>query len=495
MKVISLLLTLLLSYNVFAEEIKASDSTSTIQNTIQPPTFADIVEPLIPTVVNIYTEQHVKIQKERRDAFPMPFNNFNELFKEFEMPFLFDDIYSNPKAVALGSGFIIDKNGYIVTNSHVVDNAEKINIKLFDNTELEAQLIGIDKKTDLALLKVEAKKDLPFAIFGDDQKTRVGDWIIAIGNPFGLNHTVTKGIVSSKARDIDLDSEGIVNNYVQTDAPINRGNSGGPMFNLRGEVIGVNTSIYSTSGSNAGIGFAIPSQTVQKVVDQLKKFGKVNRGVLNIIIQQLTPEILEGLGLKDQKGGVLVTEVKEGGAGEKAGLKSGDIILELNGKKVSSPRELQVLVAEAEVNSTATILVLRNGQKKELKTTIVLDAVDNKISDDIALSDSTNPKAKLAGIVEINGVSFADLSNENIDKYQVDTSIKKGAIVTNISKNSMWRQYIKLADVIINVNQQEVSNSKDIAAIFSASKDKRKNIIFVIKRRNTNVFLALPVTQ
>jgi serine protease Do len=476
-------LLILLSYFSisFAEDVQVID----VQNSVQPSTFADIVEPLIPTVVNIYTEKTIKSHKEQM---PAPFRDFKELFPDFEMPFLFDDIYSNPKAVSLGSGFIIDKDGYIVTNSHVVENADKINVKLHDNTELEAKLIGIDKKTDLALLKVEAQKDLSFAVFGDDQKARIGDWVIAIGSPFGLNHTVTKGIVSSKARDIDLDSEGIVNNYVQTDAPINRGNSGGPMFNLKGEVIGVNTSIYSTSGSNAGIGFAIPSQTVQKVVDQLKKFGQVNRGLLNIVIQPLTPEISEGLGLKDQKG-VLVNDVNPGGAGDKAGLKAGDIILELNGKKVVSPRELQVLVAETEVNSKADILILRNGAKQNLQAVIMLDPANDKISKDEVGSDK---KELSDSEIEINNIVFANLSDAAIQKYQIDSRLK-GAVVTHVAKSSIWKSYIKPGDVIVNVNQQEVSNVKDLEKAYNASKNKQKNIVFMIKRRNASVFLALPI--
>jgi serine protease Do len=487
MKKIGFLLIFLIHFNIFSDNNPLSNAS--LQNSVQPNSFADIVEPLIPTVVNIYTEQHIKIPKNN-----FPFNEF--LFREFEMPFFFDDIYSNPKATALGSGFIIDKDGYIVTNNHVVENADKISVKLHDGTELEAKLIGADKKTDLALLKVEAKTDLPFAIFGDDQQTRVGDWIIAIGNPFGFNHTVTKGIVSSKARDIDLESEGIVNNYVQTDAPINRGNSGGPMFNLKGEVIGVNAQIYSTSGLNQGIGFAIPSHTVKKVVYQLKKFGKVNRGLLSIVIQSLTPEMAEGFDLKDQKG-VLVTEVNLGGPGDKAGLKPGDIIIELNGKTVSSTRELQVLVAEAEINSTAKILVLRNGKPKELAAVIALDSLErgsHERQNNEPLGCSV-PKGLSKSEIGLNDAFFANLSDVNIEKYNIDPKLK-GVVVTYVGKSSSWRSYIKVGDVIVSVNQQDVTSTKELDKIYNEAKgigkDKKKNIIFMIKRRNMNVFLALP---
>jgi serine protease Do len=478
---------ILLHFNSFAAvdpvavDPKLSDEA--LQNSVAPASFADIVEPLIPTVVNIYTEHYVKHDKEN---LPPAFNNFKELFKEFDVPFLFEDIYSNPKAVSLGSGFIIDEEGYIVTNNHVVENADKINIKLHDNTELEAKLVGTDKKTDLALLKVNTDKKLPFALFGNDQKARVGDWVIAIGNPFGLGHTVTKGIVSSKARDIDSEN-GIVNNYVQIDAPINRGNSGGPLFDLNGKVIGVNTSIYSSSGSNAGVGFAIPSNTTAKVVDQLKKYGKVNRGLLNIAIQQLTPEIAEGMGLlKDQKG-VLVTEVNAGGAGQKAGVKSGDIILEFNAKKVTSPRELQILVAESEVNTTAIIKILRNNEVKELKGIITLDSSDNKTYSSF-LKDSVISKDQY----KINEVTFVNLNNEIAKQYQIEPN-SKGIVVNYVAKSSLWRSYLKAGDLITSVNQQHVTNVEELEKIYKAGKDKKNVILFMVKRRNINSFLALPV--
>jgi serine protease Do len=454
------------------------------QNSVQPPSFADIVEPLIPTVVNIYTEHYAKSQREN---LPPAFNHFKDLFKDFDVPFLFEDIYTNPKAVSLGSGFIIDQDGYIVTNNHVVENADKINIKLHDNIELEAKLIGTDKKTDLALLKVEASQKLPFAVFGNDQAVRVGDWVIAIGNPFGLGHSVTKGIVSSKARDIDSEN-GLVNNYVQTDAPINRGNSGGPLFDLSGKVIGVNTSIYSSSGSNAGVGFAIPSHTAAKVVEQLRKYGKVNRGLLNITIQQLTPEIAEGIGLSKEQKGVLVTEVNAGGAGYKAGLKSGDVILEFNGKKTTSPRELQVSVAESQINAIATIKILRNNQVKELKTLIISDENDDKTYS--ALKDSKSDTTSKSQY-KINEVIFVNLNSQIAKQYRIEQT--NGIVVSGVSKTSTWYPYLKAGDLITSVNQQSISNIEELEKIYSASKGKKNIILFMVKRRNLNSFLALPI--
>ena len=487
-KLILLFSIIFINFNLtFADIVEKNLQDRKLQNTVQPDTFADVVERVMYATVNIYTDQN----KPKKDNSNHPFLEFKELFKnngifkDFDFPSFLDDPYTNPKAVSLGSGFLIDKTGYIVTNYHVVQNAAKINIKLFDNTEVEAKIIGIDKKTDLALLKIDLKKDLPFVKFGDDRKLRVGDWVIAIGSPFGFNHTVTKGIVSSKARDISIDADGIVNNYLQTDAPINKGNSGGPLFNLSGEVVGVNTSIYSTSGANAGVGFAIPSQTVEKVVEQLKKFGKVKRGLLNIVVQPVTSEIAEGLGIKEVKG-VLVIEVFADGAGYKAGLKAGDIILELNGKKISSPRELQVMVAETEVNSNIKILVLRNNKQKELITTIAADALEKN-------QESSHTK-KISSIteIEINKVVFADLNKNN---GQTNHDQTKGAVVVSIDKYSSWAQYIKAGDIVTNVNQQEVHRAKDVEQIYNRTKSNKNNIIFMIKRNNNSVFLVLPVPK
>jgi len=430
---------------------------------IEPATFADIVEPLIPTVVNIYTEQSVKNHGGNQH-----FDEFKELFRYFDMPFNFDDVYSNPQAVSLGSGFIIDKQGYIVTNHHVVDKADKIKVKLSDGAELEAKLVGSDVKTDLALLKVNADKDLPFAILGDDDKNRVGDWVIAIGNPFGFNHTVTKGIISSKARDIEDAS--IVNNYIQTDASINRGNSGGPMFNLKGEVIGVTSSIYSPSGSSAGIGFAIPSQTVKKVMEQIKAFGKVARGILNIHISSVTPDMVEALGLKKDQKGVVVNSVHHGGAGEKAGLKPGDIIIQFNSKPVASPRELQVLVADTPIGSITKISVLRKGKQIDLNCKIETDEpTKNKESNKISPLE-----------LEINGVVFADVS-------------KKGVLVSKIAKDSIWRS-LKQGDMVVGINQEEVNNIKTLEDLYNKAK-ARKNLVLMVKRKGVSIFLVLPTSK
>ena len=460
-----------------------ADEHQPLTSQIVYPSFANVVEPLIPTVVNIYTEQ--SLDKNLRSG-PSPFGDLNEFFfRNFDTPFPFEDIYSNPRATSLGSGFIIDKAGYIVTNYHVVENGEKIKVKLYDETEFEAKIIGTDKKTDLALLKIEAKQELPFALLGNDKNARVGDWVIAIGNPFGLSHTVTAGIISSKARDIDLDQQGIVNNYIQTDAPINRGNSGGPLFTLDGQVVGVNTSIYSTSGANAGVGFAIPAQTVRKVIEQLKNFGKVSRGFLNIQIASINPEMAQDLGLnKDQKG-VLVNEVHYGGDGERAGLHPGDVIVRLQGKKISSARELQVMVAELEPNSTINISIIRNSKPIELTGTIASDTTS------IADSQQVIVKRPLTDAdIEINHVIFTNFNPQEAAKHDLSNKIV-GVLVKHVDKKSAWFKYIKAGDVVVNVNYEDITDVKSLQKAYLEGRDK-KNVVFVIKRRNSSLFLSLP---
>lgn len=335
--------------------------------------FADILEPLMPAVVNVYTahypeQKNKKLPGSKRTPPGFPFNKFDELLSRLEVPFGLEEIYSIPKAVSLGSGFIIDETGYIVTNHHVIDSADEIYVKLSNNKEIQAKLIGSDARTDLALLKVESSSPLPYVRLGNSHDARVGDWVLAIGNPFGLGGTVTAGIISSKSRDIN--EAGIIDDFIQTDAAINSGNSGGPMFNIHGEVIGINTVIYSPSGDNIGIGFAIPSSTAKSIIRQLKLNGKVSRGFLNIQIQEISPELAEGFGVPENTEGALVFDVEAGGAGEAAGLKVGDVIVAFNGLPIINTRKLQIAVAEAEVDTDITIKVLRLGKYLDLSCRI-----------------------------------------------------------------------------------------------------------------------------
>lgn len=449
--------------------------------------FADIVEPLLPAVVNVYTTQHKKQNKvQNRMHIPngiMPFDQLQEFFDNMQQ-FGFDE--SRTRSI-LGSGFIIDSSGYIVTNHHVVESADEIFIKMGETVELKATLVGSDKRTDLALLKVESKNPLPFVKFGDSNVARVGDIIITIGNPFGLGSTVTSGIISFKGRDISLDSSGIVDNYIQTDAAINSGNSGGPMFNMQGEVIGVNTAILSPygSGTNIGIGFAIPSSTAISVISDLKENGKVNRGILNIKVQEVSDEMAEALGL-DNTDGAFVADVEPNGAGAKAGIKVGDIVLSFNDMNIKSARKLKIAVAESKIGSVATITVLRDGKKRELKCTITPDH-------EIKSEPSKNKANKNHSTFEKYGIVFSNLSPELSKNYGFN-STDSGIVITELqhSKNS-W-QGLRVGDLVIGVNQQYISNIEEFEKAYEASKNKaRKNIVLIIKRNGMSLSITLPL--
>lgn len=450
-------------------------------NIVSKLSFADVVEPLMPAVVNVSTIKYAKntSDKKRNSNFPEghPFQKFNDLFEHFGDPLFMDDL-QNQKTTSLGSGFIVDKQGYIVTNHHVVKDADEINIKLNDNSEYKAELIGSDPRTDVALLKVKSDKDLPYVIFGDSQVTRVGDWIITIGNPFGLGGTVTTGIVSSKSRDIDIAKNGIVDDYIQTDAAINTGNSGGPMFNMQGEVIGVNTAIFSPSGTNIGIGFAIPSNTVKNIVEQLKKSGKVKRGMLGIRIQELTPEIAEGLNI-DRTSGSLIVSVDPGGAADKAGIKMGDVIIEYNGHKVTDTRKLQIMVAETPVNSSVRVKVLRSGEIYNIVVKIT------EKSDDQDSQKDASSKSRL----EIAGVIF-----ENLSKGQLsDLNISNGVVVVDKKPQTIWGSIMR-GDIIISVNQRKIVDVSDVEEEYNNQvKAEKNNIVFLIKRGSYVVYLAMPI--
>jgi serine protease Do len=324
-----------------------------------PESFADLAEKLLPSVVNISTTQLTKKQGRGLEVpqFP-PGSPFEEFFRDF---FDRNRPDSQPrKSTALGSGFIVDPAGYVVTNYHVIENAEEITVILQDDTNLKAKIIGRDTKTDLALLKVEPTKPLPAVKWGDSDKSRVGDWVVAIGNPFGLGGTVTAGIISARKRNIN---SGDYDSFLQTDASINRGNSGGPMFNLKGEVIGVNTAIFSPSGGSIGIGFAIPARQASLIVNQLRKYGRTRRGWLGVRIQTVTDQIAESLELEGA-GGALVAGVTKDGPAEAAGLKAGDVVLSFDGRKVKQMRELPRIVAETPIEKEVKLKVWRNGKSR-----------------------------------------------------------------------------------------------------------------------------------
>ena len=341
-----------------------------------PAHFADIVEPLLPSTVNIWTSTEIKRPKafDPSQGIPQGGPALEELFRQF----LEGMQQGKPqKSSSLGSGFLIAQEGktaYVVTCNHVIAGADEIKITLHDGMELDAEVVGRDKRTDLALLKVHTDKKLTVAAWGDSDKARVGEWVIAIGNPFGLGSTVTTGIISTISRDIGARSRTLgaadyVSGYIQTDASINMGNSGGALFNIDGKVLGVSTAIYTPNGGSIGIGFGIPAKLAQKVTQQLKEFGRTKRGWLGVRIQNVTPEIAESLGLPDDKG-ALVGDVAKKGPGQKANLKTQDVILTFNGQAVKESKDLPHIVGESEIGKAVPMVVWRGGKKVTLKVTV-----------------------------------------------------------------------------------------------------------------------------
>lgn len=455
-----------------------------------PDSFADMVDGLLPAVVNISSTQKVEEMQDVPPDMPQfpegsPFQDFFEEFMERRhgMPAV-------PQA-SLGSGFIIDAaNGYIVTNNHVVRDAEEVRVTFHDDETLPAEVIGTDEKTDLAVLKVDtSKKKLTDVQFGNSDVLRVGDWIVAIGNPFGLGGTVTAGIVSARQRDINA---GPYDDFIQTDASINRGNSGGPMFDLNGKVIGINTAIFSPSGGSVGIGFAIPSALAKPVIDQIIKFGRTRRGWLGVRIQQVTDEIAESLSL-DKATGALVAAVTPGGPAEKAGLEAGDIILEFNGQNVHEMRELPRLVAESAIDTQATVTYWRDGQKKTAK----VDIGELEKAEEEGLIASADDADEDPGLkVESVGLNLKKVTDALRRDYAIPANVD-GVAISNVDPQSEAAQKgLFEGDVIVEINQQPVTDpEKAKQAIEDAQKNGRPSVLLLVNREGEVRFLALKLKK
>ncbi len=445
--------------------------------------YADIVAPLIPAVVNITAEQKETAPK-GDPQFPEGFEDFRRFFEYFgQLPGMDDDEGSENRSrrqAAAGSGFIISADGYIVTNHHVVENCDKITVKLSNDQKLEAKLIGSDSRTDLALLKVESKTPLNYVKFGNSEESRVGDIVIAIGNPFGLGSTVTSGIISAQARDINTHSGNIIDNFIQTDASINRGNSGGPMFNIKGEVIGINFAIYSPTGGSVGVGFAVPSSVVKPIIDQLMKTGKVHHGWLGVAIQS-TEDIAEGLGLADGVG-ALVSSVTPGSPAEKAGIAVGDIILKFDGKEITSNRRLPRIVAETPVGKKVPVELMSKGKTKNITITV----------------GESNGKLEIASVkdskTELFGMNLSAINDEIKNRYHLSGNVP-GIIVTHVERKSVAGKLgIKKGDIISAINQQNISNPEEaIAIVKDAKAKKRKSVMIQLYRLNKIIFLTIPL--
>lgn len=458
-----------------------------------PGSLAPLVEKLLPSVVNISSTQKIAEQSQGTAPEGMPEmpqfpqgSPFEDFFEEF-MNRHGGDLQATPPT-SLGSGFIVDAvNGYIVTNAHVIQDADEVRVTLHDDTTMPAEVIGRDEKTDLALLKVTTKHKLVAAKFGDSAPLRVGDWVIAIGNPFGLGGTVTTGIISAQQRDINA---GPYDDFIQTDASINRGNSGGPMFNMNGEVIGINTAIYSPSGGSVGIGFAIPSNLSKPIIDQLIKYGHTRRGWIGVRIQSVTEDIAESLGM-DAHNGALVASVAATGPAEKSGLKPGDIILEFDGKSVNHMRTLPRIVAETDIGKTVDIVYWRDGQKQTTKTTIgELEKAeeDGLLAEGPQESQTTAPGTAIPAI----GLSLRTVTGEDRNSFGIPADVK-GVVITKVDPASEGASKgLQAGDVIVEINQQAVGDA-DIAKnlVDAARESGRNSVLLLINREGEVRFVAL----
>jgi len=458
--------------------------------------FADLAERLLPAVVNISTTQTVKGGQlpEGMPQFP-PGSPFEEFFKDFfERQQREGGGKGPPRQISsLGSGFIVDARGYVVTNNHVIADADQVRVILHDNTELEAKIIGRDPEVDIAVLKVVPKTPLTAVQWGDSDKLRVGEWTLAIGNPFGLGGTVTAGIVSARGRDINA---GRYDDFIQTDASINKGNSGGPLFNKAGEIIGINTAIFSQSGGSIGIGFAVPANLARPVVQQLIEYGRTRRGWLGVQIQSVTDEMVEALGL-DRARGALVAKVVPGGPAEKAGVESGDVIVAVDGKPVDSTNSLTRAVAESAVGKTVSVDLVRKGKKRTVKATLgELEAAlasaktENKAKADDGRGKPGKNETELADL----GLRVAPLTKELRKQYEIKDDVK-GVVITEVDpEGPAAKRDVRAGDVIIEVSQSEVRNPDDVSEMLKALKDaKRRVALLQIQRSGEPRFVPVPL--
>ncbi len=467
---------------VFADPVRVE--------TAQAPGFAEVVDRVSPAVVSVRVKADIQPASDRMDGFfgPPGFGDLPDdhplkrFFREFRGDRFgdgerhkFRDRPHRARPVSQGSGFFISEDGYLVTNNHVVSDGSEFTVVMDNGDELDAKLVGTDSRTDLAVLKVDADRKFTYVAFADDARVRVGDWVVAVGNPFGLGGTVTAGIVSARGRDIGA---GPYDDFIQIDAAVNRGNSGGPAFNLNGEVVGINTAIFSPSGGNVGIAFAIPASTAKTVVEELIKDGTVERGWLGVQIQPVTDDIAESLGLDDAKG-ALVSEAQPDSPALDAGIKAGDVITAVDGKDVASPRELARMIGGLEPGTSVDVSVWREGAAKSLNVKLgELPGADHVAS---------------AGSPDEQG--GATLDNFGLTVVPADDGT--GVVVTAVEPGSAaGDRGVNSGDVIVSVNSRDVKTAKDVeTAIDEASKAGRKAVLFRLQRDDTSRFVALPVAK
>lgn len=448
----------------------------------RPQSFADLAEALTPSVVNISTSTVVNRDGDNPLQFP-PGSPFEDFFEEFQDR-------DNPRtAQALGSGFIISAEGYVVTNNHVIDGADAIRVTLHNDRSFDAELIGRDEKTDIAVLKIDpADEVLQPVSFGNSDQMRVGDWVLAIGNPFGLGGSVTAGIISARGRDI---GSGPYDDFIQTDAAINRGNSGGPLFNLDGEVIGINTAIFSQSGGSVGIGFAIASNLAENVVLQLQEYGQTRRGWLGVFIQEITPEIAENFDL-DNENGALISSVHSGGPAEEAGIQAGDVVIAFNGKPIEEMRSLPRIVAESAIGKPLDITIMREGKKINLKVTlgVLEDAEEAGLFAGTPNDSDPNGPLELAEL----GMTLDHLNPELRQEFSIGDDVE-GVVITEVKPNAPADESgIMAGDVIRRVGKVQVENLDEARKAIKAEIDAEKtSILLLINRQGRDRFTAVTI--
>ena len=432
--------------------------------------FAVLVKKLKPAVVNISTTSKIK---SRAFPFSSPFNNespFDEYFRRFfgNMP------QQEFQQKGMGTGFIISEDGYVVTNNHVVSKADNIEIVLEDGNKYSSEIIGTDPNTDLALLKINKPGVFPYVSFGNSDNTDIGEWVLAIGNPFGLGHTVTAGIISAKGRVLGL---GNYDDFIQTDAPINPGNSGGPLFNLSGEVVGVNTAIIARG---QGIGFAIPGNLARNIIEQLKDSGKVIRGWIGLYIQKISPDISEVLGVKENSG-VLVADISPGSPADKAGLKRGDLITSYDGEPINQVTDLTGKVALTEPGTKVKLDILRDKQKKEITMTVEeMPEMDEKPKTKI---EKPEPEPGLIGMSVIN------ITSDLVRRYNLPS--EKGVLVTSVAGGSVASESgFKRGDIILSINKQNINSVEDYTKVID-SIDADQSALFLVQRGNNTIYIGL----
>tara|TARA_R110001599_G_scaffold165263_9_gene354656 strand:- start:557 stop:2071 length:1515 start_codon:yes stop_codon:yes gene_type:complete len=466
----------------------------------RPDSVADLAEKLLPAVVNISTSQRVEATDQRR--VPVPKAPDGSPFQEF-----FDEFFGERdgegngpegetprgprgrQVQSLGSGFVIDPSGIIITNNHVIDGADEITINFSDGAALTATIIGTDPKTDLAVLKVEADEPLVSVEFGNSKSMRVGDWVMAIGNPFGLGGTVTVGIISAQNRDIN---SGPYDSFIQTDAAINRGNSGGPLFNAEGKVIGINTAIISPSGGSIGIGFAVPSNLALSVSEQLQEFGETRRGWLGVRIQQVTDDIAESLDMGEPRG-ALVAGVTAGGPAEDAGIVPGDVVLSFDGKDVASMRELPRIVADSAVGKAVAVTVLRDGKEVEIKVTLGrLEEGEKLIAAQEEEAAEAAPKP-----VEVLGMILGEIDDAAREKFELGEDVE-GVLITEVVENSnAAEKQVRAGDVIQEISQEKVSSVDDVIKRVAELKEdgRRSVLLLLLSEENELRFVAVRLAE